>query len=79
MRYTVVLVPGEDPAIQVAYVPVLDVTTQGRGVEHAMAMAKEASELVVAAMMARDEEIPSETAGAVVASIEVAPRAPIPA
>ena len=79
MRYTVVLVPGEDPGIHVAYVPVLDVTTQGRGLDHALAMAKEASELVIEDMVARGEELPCEDGGTVVASVEVAVPGPVPA
>jgi predicted RNase H-like HicB family nuclease len=78
MRYTVLLVPGEEPGIHVAHVPVLDVTTQGNSLEHAIAMAKEASELVIEDMVDRGEARPTEPAGAVIASIEVAVRVPVP-
>ena len=71
MRYTVLLVDGEDESTYVAYVPVLDVTTQGSSVEHALAMAKEASELVIEDIIARGEEPPIEPPGGVVSSVDV--------
>ena len=80
MRYTVLVVPGEEPGIHVVYVPVLDVTTQGNSLEHALAMAQEASELVIEDMVDRGEELPTEpVGGAVIASIEVAVPAAVPA
>jgi predicted RNase H-like HicB family nuclease len=79
MRYTVLLVPGENSAVYVAYVPVLDVVTQGASLEHALAMAKEASELVVEDLVGRGEAIPDEPAGAVVANVEVAVPSATPA
>jgi predicted RNase H-like HicB family nuclease len=37
VKYTVMLVEGEEPGRYVAYVPVLGVTTQGEGIEQALA------------------------------------------
>ncbi len=71
MRYSVLVVPGDEPGIHVAYVPVLDIVTQGTSLEHALAMAKEASELVVEDAIARGEEVMVENAGVVVASVDV--------
>jgi predicted RNase H-like HicB family nuclease len=70
-RYTVVVVKGEEPGTYVAYVPALDVATQGASLEHALAMAKEASELVVEDLIDRGEDVPEEEPGAVVSTIEV--------
>lgn len=71
MRYTVLLVPGEDPAVYVAYVPGLDVTTQGEGRAGALAAAHEASILAIEDMIERGEEILAEPPGAIVETIEV--------
>jgi len=72
MRYTVLLLPDSETGVFVAYVPALGVTTQGASVEDALAMAKEASELVVEDMTERGEDVPVEELGAVVSSIDVA-------
>lgn len=79
MKYTAVLVPGEEPGMYVAYVPVLGVTTQGTSFEHALEMAKEASDIVVEMVAERDDEIFTEPAGTVTASIDVAVPAAVPA
>jgi predicted RNase H-like HicB family nuclease len=71
MRYTVLLLPDSETGVFVAYVPALGVTTQGTSVEDALAMAKEASELVIEDMAERGEDVPLEEAGAVVSSIDV--------
>lgn len=71
MRYTVLLFPGEDPEVYVAFVPGLDVATQGEGVEGALAAAREASVLAIEEMVERGEEILAEPPGAVVESIDV--------
>ena len=71
MRYTVLLLPETDPDVYVAYVPVLDVTTQGDTFEEALTAAREAAILAVRGMMADGEEVPTEPAGAITASIDV--------
>ena len=77
MRYTVLLFPGEDPEVYVAFVPGLDVVTQGEGVEGALAAAREASILVLKDMVEAGEEILAEPPGAIVETIEVP--LPVPA
>ena len=71
MRYTVLLLPGEEPGIYVAFVPALDVVTQGRGIERALVAAEEASALAVSGMIEDGEEVPIERGCAVTAAIEV--------
>lgn len=77
MRYTVLLLPGEDPEVYVAFVPGLDVVTQGDGREGAIAAAREASILAVKDMIEGGEEILVERGDAIVATIEV--DVPVPA
>ena len=72
MRYTVLLLPDSETGVYVAHVPALGVATQGTSVEDALAIAKEASELVIEDMTERGEEVPTEEMGAVVSSIDVA-------
>jgi predicted RNase H-like HicB family nuclease len=71
MRYTVLLLPETDPDVYVAYVPVLDVVTQGDTFEEALVAAREAATLAVRAMLRDGEDVPPEPAGAIVASVEV--------
>lgn len=71
MRYTVLLLPETDPGVYVAYVPVLDVTTQGDTFEEALSAAREAATLAVRGLIADGEEIPTEPGGAITASIDV--------
>jgi predicted RNase H-like HicB family nuclease len=71
MRYTVLLLPESDPEVYVAYVPVLGVTTEGRTFEEAVTAAHEAATLAVRGLVADGEEVPTEPAGAVVASVDV--------
>ena len=40
MRYTVLLLPGEDPDVYVAFVPALDVVTQGESIDDAVRAAR---------------------------------------
>lgn len=70
-RSSVVVVPGDEPGIHVAYVPVLVVVTQGTRLGHALAMAREASELVAGDSIARGEELMIEGTGTVFASVAV--------
>lgn len=65
------VIKGEEPGVHVAYVPALAVVTQGSSLEIALAMAKEASELVVEDLVDRGEAVPEEEPGAVVSTIEV--------
>lgn len=77
MRYTVLLLPGEDPEVYVAFVPGLDVVTQGDGIEGAMAAAREASILAIKDMIGGGEEILVERGDAIMDTIEV--DVPVPA
>ena len=71
MRYTVLLFPGEDPEVYVAFVPGLDVATQGEGIDGALAAAREASILALEEMIERGDEILVEPEGAIVETIDV--------
>lgn len=71
MRCTTLLLPGEDPDLYVAFVPALDVVTQGEGIEGALLDAREASILAVRGMIEDGEVVPIEAAGAVVETIDV--------
>lgn len=74
MRYTVLLLPDSETKSFVVHVPALGVTTQGTSVEDALAMAKEASELMIEDLVDRGEDVPVEEGGAIVSSIDaVAP------
>ena len=75
MRYTVLLLPEPTLGLVVAHIPALGVTTQGTSLEHAMEMAKEASELVIEDLNERGEDIPVEAPGAFVSSVDI--RVPI--
>ena len=72
MRYTVVLIPGERPGRYVAHVPAIPgCVTQGDSFEEAVAMAQDAAAGMLAVMADRGDDVPTEPAGAVVASVEV--------
>ncbi|MDQ3694053.1 MAG: type II toxin-antitoxin system HicB family antitoxin [Chloroflexota bacterium] len=72
MRFTVVLVPDEDSSQFVAYVPVIPgCVTHGDSIEDALAMALDAATLMLEDLVERDEYVPTEPAGAIVANIEV--------
>ena len=74
MRYSVVLVPEPEIKGYTAYVPSIPgCVTQGDTVEEAVAMARDAAELVLTVMAEDGEQVPNETAGVVVSSIEVSP------
>jgi predicted RNase H-like HicB family nuclease len=77
MRYTVLLLPGEDPELYVAFVPGLDVVTQGEGVEGALIAAREACALAVKDMIENGEEILVERGTAIMDTIDV--DVPVPA
>lgn len=72
MRYTVVLVPDRRDGGYVAYVPAIPgCVTQGESVEEAIAMAHDAASALTADMAEGGEEVPTEPAGAIVATIDV--------
>jgi len=74
MRYAVLLEPIQEPGFEgfyYAHVPALDLTTHGRGVEGAIAAARELAEAWVAEKRVHGEEPPRETT-ALVGHIEIA-------
>jgi predicted RNase H-like HicB family nuclease len=72
MRYTVVLVPGEQPGRYVAYVPVIPgCVTQGDSIAEALAMAKDAADAMLAVAADHNENTPTEPDGVVIRSIKV--------
>ena len=75
-RYTVLLYRSEEGGYA-ALVPLLDVATQGDTVEHALAMAQEAANLRVRAMVRDGDVVLDEESPPIVASVDVA--VPIPA
>lgn len=77
MRYTALLLPGQEPGVYVAFVPALDVVTQGSTVADALVAAREAATLAVRGMVEDGEEVPVESTGAVVETIDVP--VPVPA
>ena len=77
MRYTVLLLPGQEPDVYVAFVPALDVVTQGGTVAEALVAAREAATLAIRGMLEEGEEVPVEPPGAMVETIDVS--VPVPA
>jgi predicted RNase H-like HicB family nuclease len=74
MRYTVVIEPtneSDQPGWYYAHVPAFDLTTHGKGVEGAMAAAKELVEVWIADMRSQGKSLP-ENAPGFVSHIEVA-------
>ncbi len=71
MRYTVILLPGQVSEVYVAFVPALDVVTQGDTVEEALVAARDAAMLAVRGMVKDGEEVPIERAPAIVETIDV--------
>ena len=72
MRYTVVMVPDGTTGGYVVYVPAIPgCTTQGDSLDDALAMALDAATGLLEVAIEHDEYVPTEPAGAVVASIEV--------
>ena len=69
-RYTVLLYPSEEGGYA-ALVPLLDVATQGDTVEHALAMAHEAAELRIRALIADHEPVLEEEQPPIVATVDV--------
>lgn len=78
MRYTVVLIPEEgETGRYVASVPAIPgCVTYGDSIDDALAMAEDAAATMLASFIDHDEYVPTEPAGAVVASIGVMVPAP---
>lgn len=73
MRYAVLLESIQEPGFDgcyYAHIPALDLTTHGRGVEGALAAARELVEVWIAEKRASGEPIPIETT-ALIGHIEV--------
>jgi predicted RNase H-like HicB family nuclease len=70
VRYTVIIVPDGELGGYVAYVPVVGVTTQGETIDEALAMAEEATGLMLDVLTEDGEEIPTGAPGVIVGSIE---------
>jgi len=75
-RYTVLLYPAEAGGF-VAMVPMFGLATEGDSVEHALAMAREAVELRIEALVRDGEPVLDEEHEPIVAAIHV--DAPVPA
>ena len=73
MQYSVTLDTVDDPAFEgyyYAHIPALDLTTHGKGIEGAVAAARDSAQLWVAEKMARGEPVPQES-DTVIARIEI--------
>jgi antitoxin HicB len=70
-RYTVLLYPADEGGFS-ALVPLLDVATEGDTVEHALAMAREAVELRIQALVRDGEPVLEEEQPPIVATLDVA-------
>jgi predicted RNase H-like HicB family nuclease len=78
MRFTVVLYHDAETNTYEAVVPALpNCVTFGASIEEALAMAQDAAELAISALVDAGEEIPGATEAAVVAAIDV--RVPVAA
>jgi len=75
-RYTVLLYPAEAGGF-VAMVPMFGLATEGETVEHALAMAREAVQLRIEALVRDGEPILDEEQEPIIAAIHV--EAPVPA
>jgi antitoxin HicB len=77
-RYTVLLYPGE--GCFVAVIPAFgDLATQGRTVEEALDMAKDAIHVATRGLIEDGEPVPEEDPSPIVAAVEVAEVEAIPA
>lgn len=73
MRYSVFLEPVHEPEFEdyyYAHVPTLDLTTHGKGVEGALAAAKELTEAWITEKRAHGEPVPVESQS-VITHIEI--------
>ena len=73
MQYSVVLDAVNEPGFEgyfYAHIPALDLTTQGKGIEGAVAAAKDLAGLWVAEKQTRGEPVPQET-GTLITRIEI--------
>ena len=74
MRYAVSIEPVGEPGFEgfyYAHIPGLDLTTHGRGIDGALAAARELAEAWVAEKRAHGEPLPKETS-ALLGHIEIA-------
>jgi antitoxin HicB len=77
-RYTVLLYPGD--GCYVAVIPAFgDLATQGRTVEEALDMAKDAIKVATRGLIEDGEPVPEEDPAPIVAAVEVAEAEAIPA
>ena len=73
MEYSVMLDVIDEPGFEgcyYAHIPALELTTHGKGIDGALAAAKELAELWIAEKRARGESVPRES-GSVIARIEI--------
>lgn len=78
MRYTVVLLPDLEEGGYVACVPALPgCVTQGETLDEALAMAEDALNGYLKVLIERDEPIPVEVEGAVIATVEARVAVPV--
>ncbi len=64
MQYSVMLDPIDEPGFAgyyYAHIPALDLTTQGKEIEGAVAAARDLAELWVAERLSRGESVPQES------------------
>jgi len=74
MRYSVFLEPVNEPEFEgyyYAHVPALDLTTHGKGVDGALAAAKELTEAWIAEKRTHGEQVPVESSQSVITHIEI--------
>jgi predicted RNase H-like HicB family nuclease len=78
MKFTVVLFRDEETDTYEAVIPALtNCVTYGTSIEHALEMARDAAEIIIAEMIDSGEEVPGETEASLVGVVEV--RVPAPA
>lgn len=70
-RYTVLLYPAESGGF-VAVIPMFDLATEGETVEHALEMARDATELHIRGLIEDGEPVLEEESPPIVAAIDVA-------
>jgi len=73
MRYSILLEPIRQPGFEgwyYAHIPVLDLTTQGQGIEGAMAAAEELARVWVEEKQKQGAAIPRES-GSFISSVEI--------
>lgn len=71
MRYNVLLQPGDEPGITVAFVPSLDIVTQGADTAQALDAAREVIILTIHGLIEDGEEIPTDSSEAILTAVDV--------